>query len=138
MPSRKDIEPADIPHLLANIVLTDVFHDPLAFRYRLVGTGVTAVFGRDSTGKYIDQSLYGSETERMKATFVKVVEMNAPFAVRDIAQFVGKDWMRIDGLLLPLGDRDDRINMILCAIDVTKASGAEISDRKQILLDWRA
>ncbi len=34
MPTRNDIDPLDIPHLLPNIVLTDVHYEPLRFQYR--------------------------------------------------------------------------------------------------------
>src|SRR5471030_1376482 len=44
-PSRAEIEPSDIPHLLAGIVLTNVHYEPLDFEYRLVGGDVAARTG---------------------------------------------------------------------------------------------
>jgi hypothetical protein len=39
-PRRADIEPTDIPHLLAGIMLLDVTYDPLDFEYRLIGGAI--------------------------------------------------------------------------------------------------
>lgn len=44
-PSRRDIEPADIPHLLSGILLLDVHYDPLDFEYRLIGGDIVARSG---------------------------------------------------------------------------------------------
>lgn len=44
-PARADIEPTDIPHLLAGIVLLDVHYDPLDFEYRLIGDDVVDRLG---------------------------------------------------------------------------------------------
>jgi hypothetical protein len=44
-PTRKDIEPTDIPHLLSGILLLDVYYDPLDFEYRLIGGDIVARSG---------------------------------------------------------------------------------------------
>jgi hypothetical protein len=45
-PRRADIEPTDIPHLLAGVMLLDVHHDPLDFEYRLIGDAIASRLGR--------------------------------------------------------------------------------------------
>ncbi len=55
MPSRKDIEPTEIPDLLANVVLVDVTQDPLDFRYRLIGTAIVERIAFDYTGKHFTE-----------------------------------------------------------------------------------
>jgi hypothetical protein len=50
VPSRHDIKPTSIPRLLPYIALMDVItREPLSLRYRLVGTGIARIFGRDLT-----------------------------------------------------------------------------------------
>jgi hypothetical protein len=44
-PARADIEPTDIPHLLAGIMLLDVHYDPLDFEYRLIGDDIVSRMG---------------------------------------------------------------------------------------------
>src|SRR3546814_21164581 len=50
MPSRRDIDPAEIPDLLPYLVLTAVLPAPPFLRYRLVGTRQVAIRGHDPTG----------------------------------------------------------------------------------------
>src|SRR6185312_534525 len=54
MPSRWDIDPAEIPRLLRNLMLIDVSHDPIRFRYRLIGSNVVDATGEDRTGRWFD------------------------------------------------------------------------------------
>lgn len=63
LPSRADIDPAEIKRLLPSIVLLDVEREPFRVRIRLVGTR-TAEFRGDNTGKYLDQLTSMSATRR--------------------------------------------------------------------------
>ena len=59
LPSRSDIEPADIKHLLPNLLLVDIKTDPFRVHYRLCGTRVADICG-DVTGRYLDELDGGS------------------------------------------------------------------------------
>src|SRR3546814_19599704 len=65
MPSRVDIDPTDIPDLLPDVALFDVEWEPLALRYRLVGTAVvTSREGmppRDPPGRRSEERRVGKE-----------------------------------------------------------------------------
>jgi len=50
-PSRTDMNPADLVEALPRIMLADVLHAPLDFRYRLTGTSIAEVHGQEMTGK---------------------------------------------------------------------------------------
>jgi hypothetical protein len=51
LPGRRDIDPADIPKIVSWLILIDVLFDGiLDFRYRLVGTSVNRLVGKDVTG----------------------------------------------------------------------------------------
>lgn len=50
LPNRRDIDPVDIPELLANIMLLDVVDGGTDFRYRLAGTAVEHNFGASIRG----------------------------------------------------------------------------------------
>jgi hypothetical protein len=50
LPSRHDIDPIDIPDLLANIMLLDVLESGKDFRYRLAGTEIERNFGAPIKG----------------------------------------------------------------------------------------
>jgi hypothetical protein len=57
LPSRRDIDPTEIPKLLPNIWLIDVVPPVPRFRYRLIGTAVVEARGHDQTGSFIDLEL---------------------------------------------------------------------------------
>lgn len=59
LPSRSDIEPADIKHLLPHILLVDIEAEPFRVRYRVCGTRVAEMCG-DVTGRYLDELDGGS------------------------------------------------------------------------------
>ena len=55
LPSRRGIDPTEIPALLPWLFLTDVLPGPPArFRFRLVGTRIAAVEG-EHRGRYLDE-----------------------------------------------------------------------------------
>jgi hypothetical protein len=113
MPSRADFTPADICYLLGNIVLLDVFHRPVRFRYRLIGSNMTARRGFDLTGKFMD--------EHPDPTFREVViERNRTLvATRQPAHFsydfvgVGGMQTKYEVLNLPLSSNGQVIDIIL-------------------------
>jgi len=51
LPSRSDIDPLDLSIDLPRIMMAEVTHDPLEFRYRVAGTGTFRVHGEELTGK---------------------------------------------------------------------------------------
>ena len=59
LPSRRDINPAELARLLPNIMLIDVITPGPRFRYRLVGTGEVRHRGIDPTGKTLDEAYSG-------------------------------------------------------------------------------
>jgi len=52
LPSKANMDPLDMAPFLANIVLTEVLHDPLDFRYRVIGEEVISRTG-NMTGKRV-------------------------------------------------------------------------------------
>jgi hypothetical protein len=136
MPARADFDPVDVPQILPNITITDVFYDPLRFRYRLIGTAITELTGRDATGKWLDRELYGDNLDRMLWTFQSCVEGREPVAVRQQAQFPNRDWVTVEVLLMPLGDRDDRVSQIISCLIALDEGGVIPPMGTSHILDW--
>jgi hypothetical protein len=51
LPGRADIDPVDFAAYLPRVMMVEVAHDPLEFRYRLAGTGVFRMHGEELTHK---------------------------------------------------------------------------------------
>ncbi len=59
LPSRRDIDPAEMVRLLPYIMLIDVIRPGPKFKYRLVGTGEVNHRGFDPTGKTLEEAYSG-------------------------------------------------------------------------------
>jgi hypothetical protein len=55
MPSRRDIDPTAVFHLLPNIHLSDWFTNPDRVRYRLAGTELVASIGREISNRWLSE-----------------------------------------------------------------------------------
>ena len=137
MPAPDAVNPAAIPRLLPYVVLADVSHDPLQFRYRLIGTKITALAERDNTGRLIDRDLYGDNTERMLWAYRRCVATRAPVAVRERVQFIAKDWIVIEALMLPLGGTAAAVDRVLVGVDVVDDPIRDLPGDIRLELDWR-
>src|ERR1051325_4546970 len=60
MPRRADIDPAEIPKLLPHMMITEILEGGQRYRYRLSGTAVSEAFGRELTGRYVDEVMTGA------------------------------------------------------------------------------
>lgn len=67
VPQRRDIDPTELPDLLPSLLLVDVEHNPLRFRYRLVGTRIVDFSYRDFTGTYLDEAGWAEEKGSTRA-----------------------------------------------------------------------
>lgn len=119
-PARADIDPIDIPALLEHVFLADVLHDPLDFRYRLVGGHIVEHAGRNVQGQTVRCLMAdGSPQERAlqeKAMLVgqAVAETEAPvFIDLSYRSVTSNGRKRLHGLLLPLGQPGESLNMVL-------------------------
>lgn len=115
MPSRADMDPVDLPRrLLPNLFLVDVEEAPRRYRYRLVGTELTAVMGRELARQYIDEMPFLFRKFALPA-YEEVMRTAAP-TYREINAIEALWRIRYKRLLLPLSSDGARIDMILGAI----------------------
>jgi hypothetical protein len=56
LPGRQHFDPMAIPDVLPGVWLLDVQHAPFRLRYRLAGTRIVEVFGREITGAWFDEA----------------------------------------------------------------------------------
>ncbi|WP_156092670.1 PAS domain-containing protein [Rhodovibrio salinarum] len=119
LPSRADINPADLRFLLPRLALIDVLreHDNLTFRHRLTGTEIVARSGRDPTGKRFEELYRGEYLQTALATYREVVETGRPNTSDRVYPLLpGRDYMRYDRLLLPLAADGVTVDMVMTLI----------------------
>jgi len=114
MPARKDFDPLNIPQRLPNIMLIDVTHNPLRFRYRLIGTRVVSASAEDRTGKFFgDVSFFRSNPEVM-AHYQAVVDLAEPlYSLEPFLNRTNNMSYQAERLMLPLSGDDKTVDMVL-------------------------
>ena len=114
MPRRVDIDPLDSglrPHL-GFLVLTDVI-EAARFRFRLIGSTLTAIVGRDSTGKYLDAVYSPVDYEHMIVAYRWVVTHRVPLRITGDLRHANRSWIDMESLDMPLSSDGRTVDMIL-------------------------
>jgi hypothetical protein len=115
MPRRADIDPLEIARHLGWIIIVEVLDGPERFRFRLVGTKVVDAYGRDSTGKTVEQAFDDDPVGRsfLNELFGAIVEKRAVARARGPIRPNHLMLRDSDALLLPLDAGDGTVGMIL-------------------------
>lgn len=123
LPDRADIDPTEIPRLLPNLVLVDILPDrPDRFRYRLIGTEIVRVFGREMTGR---------TTDEIPNAKLRVLANESFIACRTAGMPMWQEWLRpwtgvqdYERIMLPLTRGSDEVAMILLGIAILADANA--------------
>ena len=115
MPSRADIDPTEIPRLLPNLLISEFVGGSGSgrWRYRLAGTAVTAAFGCNPTGRYIDELIKGDYRAFIEQIHGRVrTERRALFCA---SEYAGARDLRMSAkrLLLPLTTDGQDVDQII-------------------------
>jgi hypothetical protein len=118
MPARGDFDPVvEITRLARNMMLLDVRHDPLDFRYRLIGTALREHMGENWTGRLWSEIEFQRAPNPIWLHHQWVVENRKPRFLRP--NYVGphRSFMFVESAVLPLGDTADRVDMLMLFVD---------------------
>jgi hypothetical protein len=114
-PPRAPFDPVTLRYVLGNLLLIDVLHDPVRFRYRLCGTNIVQRVGFDLTGKFVDEHPEPQFREFALRTYRSVVSAGAPIHGLRNQVFDGRT-RRYEVLVLPLSGDGAAIDMIIVAM----------------------
>jgi hypothetical protein len=115
LPSRRQIDPFDLKFLLGNLMIIDVTHDPLRFRFRLIGTNIASHMERDWTGQPLDTYPGAEFREHLRKTYEAVVSDGQPVS-NSRRLLVDGRYYRYDGLIVPLSTDGKTIDALLVGI----------------------
>lgn len=117
-PARADFDPQEMKPWLHWVMLTEVHEgDPMRFRRRLVGTGITGIVGRDVTGKYFEDIYEGETLAGVSREYCRCATNWLPAHVQ--GQTPNRVGYSFDSLLLPLSADQQRVDMILSISEFT-------------------
>src|ERR1700722_9194073 len=120
LPGRQHLDPVAIPSLLPHLWLLCVAPAPASplgwhFRYRLVGTELVRVFGRDPTGQLFHEAWpLLTSAGGVYPHHVAVVETRRPSFRRGRSLYDSqRDYHWLERILLPLARDGEQVDVIL-------------------------
>ena len=117
-PARGDCDPpVEVPRLARHIMLFDVLHDPLDFRYRLVGDKMREHLGDNYIGRLWSEIPFQCAPNPIWLHHQWVVEHRQPRVY--CPNYIGPnhDFLSVESVVLPLGDSPDRADMLMVFAD---------------------
>ncbi len=109
MPSRADLNPADITNLLPYIMLVDVEQQPRRYRYRLVGTETVKAMGYDVTGQYLDELPLVEKHVKIRSDWL--VKEKSPYMFFDKLKWSNRSLLDYQTIALPLSANGEDVTM---------------------------
>jgi hypothetical protein len=118
LPSRSDFDPADHQSLLGWIVLFDVVRreQDTDFRYRLWGSEITTLVGRDHTGRLHSEVVSSDAKAFGRRCFFWVMEHKLPQVVQQRVPFEGRKFLTYERLALPLSNGGAEVDQIMLVV----------------------
>lgn len=117
MPARADLDPLDIPRMLPDVMLIDVLRDPLDFRYRLVGTGITDRVAAEYAGTRVSELPHQKAPSKVHSMFSAVVEERRPICALIPYEGAHKLTRATEVLVLPLSSDDQDVDILFCVVN---------------------
>lgn len=117
LPGRVQIRPDDFKRHLPTISLIDVGHDDRSgqrvYRQRLAGTGLYSVYGREITGRTLEEVYNSQAAQYWRGELDKVVDLRRPGVGFHNLAWRGQSHLSILWLRLPLSSNGSDVDMIL-------------------------
>lgn len=120
LPRRADIKPDEIARDLPFVYLVDIELNPLAFRYRLVGTAICEWAARDHTGVAINEAEYGPYWASIFNDYRSVMETGRPARIERPGPWITRDFFYYERFLAPLANDGLTVDMIFGALHIIK------------------
>lgn len=113
LPARMDLHPSGIKRLLPTVSLIDVVREPRDYRLRLAGTGLYTVYGREITGKALNEVYNTAAADYWRKELDKIVDERRPGVGVHSLAWRGAPHVSILWLRLPLASNGKDVDMIL-------------------------
>jgi len=111
-PSRRDIDPLDFPYVLGHLMLLDVLHAPLRFRFRVYGTRLAARVGYDMTGKMVHDLPNAAHRAALLERCGELVKHRGALATLG-ENVIGEHVFPYEALWLPFSDDGRNVTMLM-------------------------
>lgn len=114
LPARSDLQPDEMLPFLPFVALITVQNRDPRFQFRLVGTGIVGAFGRETTSRNVDESLFGANAEEVERYFsIPVRTLGPAYASGQYTVAPTNRALCFETLLVPLSTDGQIIDMLL-------------------------
>ena len=113
LPARAQINPARFKRHLPTVSLIDVRGEPRDYRLRLAGTGLYSVYGREITGKRLEEVYAPEAAAYWRDELDRIVDEGRPAVGCHSLSWRGATHLSLLWLRLPLASDGRRVDMIL-------------------------
>lgn len=113
LPCRESLQPAEFKRHLPTISLIDVHAAPRGYRLRLAGTGLYSVYGREITGRTLEEIYSPSAADYWRRELDRVVDGRRPAVGVHSLAWRGASHLSILWLRMPLASNGADVDMIL-------------------------
>ncbi len=114
LPCRASIHPSHFKRLLPTVSLIDVVRGPpRSYRLRLAGTGLYPVYGREITGRTLEDIYSAGAADYWRSELDKVVEERRPAVGVHSLAWRGAPHLSFLWIRLPLASNGSEVDMIL-------------------------
>lgn len=143
-PARSEIKVTDLRNRMAQVGVIDVEHDPLDFRYRLIGTWLRSFLHEDYTGRSLRELEGKGPGSGLWSILESVYRDQNPLYCA--VPYVGPkaDYKQASSLYLPLADDHNTINKIMLVANYELIEEVEFEedfdplDSRFVPPEWRA
>jgi CheY-like chemotaxis protein len=118
MPRRDELNEQQLPpEFLLNLMLIDILHGPVRYRWRLLGLNVLAAIGQDCTGRIFDDADRRKVPPGIVQQYDTVVQTGAPrYSTEPFTNLATGATHDVERLLLPFSDDGEHVDQILAVV----------------------
>ncbi|MFN4087934.1 MAG: PAS domain-containing protein [Alphaproteobacteria bacterium] len=117
-PTRREVDPLQLPFILGNLLLIEVMPGRAGFRVRLHGTALAERIGMELTGRLLDDHPDEAFRRLAARTFAHVSRVGDPFGATG-DRVAGADRHPYETLILPLSDDGKTVDTLLVGLVYT-------------------
>lgn len=118
MPAREDLRLSAISRALPLLQLYEPVPGVADFRIRLIGTAMTAAFGRDETGKRLSESAFPLQSDRVLRTLLWMRTSKAPFRSATPIRLKQEGTQSIETVWLPFSQNAQDLSLVLACTHI--------------------
>lgn len=115
LPARADFDAIELMRFGGIITLVDVEHAPERFRFRLVGSDITRMLDRDSTGRFLDELYHADTYDIVVAGYRHCIANREPARGYGRMVHANSEFLPFESVDLPLAADGYTVDMIMKA-----------------------